>query len=59
MRLFRVMSHKKCLAHMCLLLPMVLMLIIPVSAEWNLKEFYWVSWKTTPPPFVPPVAVVP
>ena len=34
------MSHKKCPAHMCLLLPIVLMLIIPASAEWKEKVLY-------------------
>jgi hypothetical protein len=34
------MSHKKCLVHMCLLFPIVLMLMIPASAEWNEKVLY-------------------
>jgi hypothetical protein len=34
------MSHKKPLLHICLLLPMVFMLIIPASAEWKEKVLY-------------------
>jgi hypothetical protein len=40
-RLFRAMSHhKEHLLHMCSLLPIVLMLIIPASAEWQEKVLY-------------------